>query len=352
MLDRPCPMNSWFEIDMLPGAQGERACDGYGFGQREQRHGERHRAERGPGLKIETRRGQGRQARRQFANRPDRAGIAELQQAIFRGHLAAGREFVKEIAGRACGQHRADHVGPAGEIALDADGRDDGDNSDNRGLPGGVAQMGPHILHDLVEREAARHAVQLEKVLELVGGDNHARARGEADDNRVRYEVDERAEPEQAHGQFDHADKEGERERQDHVMVRSGRRNGTERRGHDQRSRHRRPRNQLPGRAEQRGHDCRDHAGVEAVNRRHAGDGRVGDALREHHERAGQRRPEIGIQGVRVDMRRPAQKRQQAPLPGYCAVTIPSRHRTPTRATLNGACPSVAEDRLRLPGDP
>ena len=182
--------------------------------------------------------------------------------------------------------------------------------------------MGPHILHDLVEREAARHAVQLEKVLELVGGDDHAGARGEADDDRMRYEVDERAEPEKAHGQFDHADKEGERERQDHVMVRSGHRDGTERRGHDERSRHRRPRHQLPGRAEQRGHDCRDHAGVETVNRRHAGDGRVGDALREHHERAGQCRPEIGIQGVRVDMRRPAQKRQQAPLPGYCAVAM------------------------------
>ena len=202
--------------------------------------------------------------------------------------------------------------------------------------------MGAHILHDLVEREAARHAVQLEKVLELVGGDDHAGARGEADDDRVRYEVDERAEPEQAHGQFDHADKEGQRERQHHVMVRSGHRNGAERRGHDQRSRHRRPRHELPGRAEQRRHDCRDHAGVEAVNRRHAGDGRVGDALRKHHERAGQCRPEIGIQGVRVDMRRPAQKRQQAPLPGYCAVASPTRHCTPTRAAFAGGRPSIA----------
>ncbi len=52
--------------------------------------------------------------------------------------------------------------------------------------------------------------VQAEEILDLAGGDEDGRARGEADDHGVRDEVDQHAQPGQAHRELDHSGKKGE----------------------------------------------------------------------------------------------------------------------------------------------
>ena len=70
--------------------------------------------------------------------------------------------------------------------------------------------------------------------------------------------------------------------------------------------------NQVPGRAEQRRDDRRHHRRVQTVFRRHAGERREGDALRQHDDRADQAGERVGAQRVAVDPRPPAQEREQA----------------------------------------
>ena len=64
----------------------------------------------------------------------------------------------------------------------------------------------------------------------------------------------------------------------------------------------------MPGRAEQRRDNRRDHSGVEAVLRRHAGDGGERHSLGQHDERAGEPGDKIVAQVLSIDSIAPAQE--------------------------------------------
>jgi len=63
------------------------------------------------------------------------------------------------------------------------------------------------INQHFVEVRAPRH-LQPEEVLDLAGGDENGGTRGEADDDRVRNEIDQRAQPRQTHRQLNQAGQE------------------------------------------------------------------------------------------------------------------------------------------------
>ncbi len=148
-------------------------------------------------------------------------------------------------------------------------------------------------------------------MLELAGGDEYRGAGGEADDDRVGDEVHQRAETRQPHGQLDGADHEGEGERIYDIFLRSRLRQHAQRREHDDGRGGGRSRDQVAGRAEQGGDDGRNHGGVEAVDRRHAGKGRKGDPLRQNHHGSRQPRDRVGAQRAAIDLRPPTAKRYE-----------------------------------------
>ena len=101
--------------------------------------------------------------------------------------------------------------------------------------------------------------------------------------------------------ELDHADQERQRQHQLHVLGAAGDRQRADGGEDDDRDRRRRPRHQVPRRAPQRGDDRRHHRRVEAVLRRHAGDGGERNALRHQHDAAGQPGDRVGAQRAAVD---------------------------------------------------
>ena len=68
----------------------------------------------------------------------------------------------------------------------------------------------------------------------------------------------------------------------------------------------------MPRRAPQRRDDRRQHRAVEAVLRRHPGQRREGDALRQHDQRADEARRQVGAQRRARDAMAPREKRQSS----------------------------------------
>ena len=77
---------------------------------------------------------------------------------------------------------------------------------------------------------------------------------------------------------------------------------------HDDGDRRRRPRHQMPGRTPHGGHDGRQHRRIQAIFRRHAGNGGKRHRLRHQHQAAGQSGDRIGAQGDPVHHVPPAQE--------------------------------------------
>ncbi len=103
----------------------------------------------------------------------------------------------------------------------------------------------------------------------------------------------------------------------------------------DDRDRRRRPRHEVPARAEQRGDDRRHDGGVQAVLRRHAGDRREGDALRQDDHGADHAGHQVGAGAVPVHPGPPAQERQQ---PGRPRTGCGRRQGWPPGASRSRRC--------------
>ena len=149
-----------------------------------------------------------------------------------------------------------------------------------------------------------------EEGVELRGHDQQRRAGGESDDDRVRDEVDEAPEAREPHRELDRADEHAKREHQRHVVGSAGRGERRDRGEHDERQRVGGAADEMPRRSPQRRDDRRDHRAIEAILRRQPGERRVGDALRQHDERADE--PGLRVRAERRARRSGAARRGTA----------------------------------------
>ena len=163
------------------------------------------------------------------------------------------------------------------------------------------------LLDHHMEMRAARD-VDAEEILHLAGGDQQRGTGGEADHHGMRDEIDQHAHARQAQDQLEQAGEEGQGQHHADELRRAGFGERAHRGEYRDGNRGGRAGNQMPAGAEQGGDDGRHHGGIQAVFRRHAGDGGEGHALRQHDHRAGDAGDQVGLVGVVVDHRPPAQK--------------------------------------------
>ena len=154
---------------------------------------------------------------------------------------------------------------------------------------------------DRQEKAAGVAVRQAEHGFDLAGGDEQGRTRGKGLHDGLGDEVGQIAQPGQPHGHLDHAAEQGDGEDAGHLVggrqprdghaAHRGRADGGEQddgRGVGG------PGGKEAAGAPERRHHHRQHAGVDAVLRMHAGHERVGHGLRHGHGRDRQRRHEIG----------------------------------------------------------
>ena len=156
----------------------------------------------------------------------------------------------------AANHHGDDHVGQLAQITFGEDAGDQRDDAyaQHPGLD--VLNVRAELDQHLMKMGAARH-VEAEEVLDLAGGDENRRTCGEADDDGVRDEVDQCAEPRQTHRQLNQAGQQGECKHQADELrtARFGQR--ADRGKHHDRDCGCRARHQVPARAPQRARQWR-----------------------------------------------------------------------------------------------
>jgi hypothetical protein len=136
--------------------------------------------------------------------------------------------------------------------------------------------------------------VDAEQVGQLVHDDDHRHAGEEAGDDRRRQKLRDPAEPQQPDQRHDHADHHREDADQVDVVGRAGRREAQDADREERRDRRVGADRHLRVGAEQREQHGAGDEGVEAGDRRHAGQARGGELLghRDHQQR--QRREQVG----------------------------------------------------------
>ncbi len=155
-----------------------------------------------------------------------------------------------------------------------------------------MADVGGDIKDERMNRQALGH-VEADEMAGLRNDDENADARREAHDYRMRYEIDERAEPQGSEPQLHQPHHEGKRYGKLHVMGGARFGESGERGGKHKGRCGTGTRDQMPRGAKQRGDNGRHDGGVQPILGRHAGDRREGDALRQHDNGARQSREEI-----------------------------------------------------------
>ena len=175
--------------------------------------------------------------------------------------------------------HRHDHIGQLGNEPLGQNAHRQRDHPDKRDIKIDVAELRDGLFDHYMERCTTRD-IDTEEVLHLASRDQQGGARCETDDHGMRDEVDQHSHACQPQDQLEHAHQKGQRQHHADEFRRAGigqRTHGGEYGDGDSSSR---PRDQMPTRPEQRGDDCRQHSRIQAVFRRHAGDGGKCDPLR------------------------------------------------------------------------
>ena len=170
--------------------------------------------------------------------------------------------------------------------------------------------------------------VHAEEVLHLCREDQARRAGGKAHDDGMRDEVDQRAHPRETHRQLKQAGQKGQREHELDVFGRSRYRQRADTGKNENRDDVGGSRYQVPGRAEQRRDDGGHDGRIEAILRRHSGQGRECHTLRQHDDRPYDPGKRVRPQRAAIDARPPAQQREYAehPVRGSAG----RRHHVPT----------------------
>ena len=161
------------------------------------------------------------------------------------------------------------------------------------------------------EESRSRRDRNAGKIAELGGDDEESRARGEADHDRVRDEVDERPQARDAHRELQQADQQREGQDQLDVDVGTRCRQRRHRGEHDERDRVGRARDLVPRRAPERRCDGGQHRAIEAELGRQAGQRGVRDPLRQDDERADEAGHQVGAQRLAGYAVAPRQERKE-----------------------------------------
>ena len=141
--------------------------------------------------------------------------------------------------------------------------------------------------------------------------DQHGRTRREPDDHRMRHDIHETPRPGEPERELHDAHQESQRDRKLDISRAAG---FSQRREQGQRGEGNGiggPGNHQATGTKQGRHQARDHGRVKTILHGHAGDGRKGKPLRQHDDRVGQTRQQVGTDCARLTpLRRPAQDRQ------------------------------------------
>ena len=164
--------------------------------------------------------------------------------------------------------------------------------------------------------------IQTKEIFNLAGGNQNRCACGKADDDGMGNKIDQCAKASQPHGKLEQSSQKSQRQHQADKLWRAGlcqRANGRE---HNNRNGRGGAGNQMPAGAEQRGDDGWYHCRVQAILRRQARDGGKCHRLRQYDDCAGKTCQCVEFEAALVDLRPPAQKRQQFVKPKRAGVRL------------------------------
>ena len=165
-----------------------------------------------------------------------------------------------------------------------------------------LAEIVDHMVH-LGEEALRLGGGQAQRGLELPRGDEQGRAGGKGHHDRMGDEVGQFAQTGKAHAHLDEAAEQGDAEDVGHagLLGQAGHGDAADAdRAHGGEQHHGDgvggPGGQVAGRAPEGGHDDRQHAGIDAVLRMHAGDEGIGHGLGDGHGGDGERGHEVGAE--------------------------------------------------------
>ena len=235
-----------------------------------------------------------REARR---HRSDRAHAVPFKAEEM--HRESGRDQGDEGGGQAPAHSRQQHQQ-----------RDRGE-SDGERRP--VSRGQPFDELRSARHDAARFDAKAEQHAELAQYDVDGDAIHEADQNRLRQKVGDRAKPQEACADQQDARDEGQRNRERQRLGFTSTGERSNRRSDDRSGRSARTDHQLPGGAEQRVSDHRQRAGIQANDRREADQLRRGHTAWNRHRGDGEPRSQV-VREVGASVAR--ERRQSRSEPG------------------------------------
>ncbi|MNL14417.1 hypothetical protein D3C87_1353540 [compost metagenome] len=158
------------------------------------------------------------------------------------------------------------------------------------------------MRHDRVEQLGHRMAFRLDPkdAAELAGGNDEARGGDEAGNDRMREEIGDKAQPEQAHGHEENARKRGQHDGCAGIIGSALGRNASDGGCRHQRDHGHRPDSQRARGAEDRIGYQRQNGRVEADFGRQPGQQRIGERLRDQHDGHDHRGDEVAGQRLPV----------------------------------------------------
>jgi hypothetical protein len=203
--------------------------------------------------------------------------------------------------------HRDQHAQPgqAGD-ALQTQHQRQRQQRHRHGRQVGVRQVAEHFP-DVGEEGVAAPLGDAEQEVELRQRDDDRRGVHEAQDHRVRDEVDDGAEPERAERELDGADHQRQQQRQLDVLVGERHRQRRQRRRRHQRDDGHRAGGELARRTPERTQDRRHEGDVQPEVHRQPRQLRIGHGLGHQHQRAGDAGDDVAAQHDRGD-REPGEK--------------------------------------------
>ena len=256
-------------------ALAERAARRDGFGEAHQRDAER-----------------GRQECRQHG------GVRPCQGRQPRRHVADGRHAVirqaEQFDGGNPGGHCDQGRGRTREPMLQGDQQADHDRPDSHGRERGLRQ--PLDDGKQVVKQRAFVEMNAEQLRQLIHDDHDADASLEADQHRLRNEIRDEAQPQQSRQDEDGPYQERQRRRRRHQGGRIARARLLKCRRDQDREGGRRADTERTRRAQQGIDQHRQKGRIEPDLNRQAGDGRIGERLRNDDRRHGQPRDGVGPQ--------------------------------------------------------
>ena len=243
----------------------------------------------------------GRRERSEVVVEIERVGQAQRRKAAVDladdGHPFVGE--VERLDGQDAEEDDDERGGDRRRQPAETEQDDQRRETDGEGLPLGVAEVGddvPHLLEEVVAL-----SFDAEELGDLADDDRQREADDEPLQHRLGDEVGEEAEPRQPGDEREESRGEGEQRREGgEILIRPAGGQVGHRRRRQRGGRRHRPDDEMPAAAERRVEDQRGRGGVQADDRRDAGDRGVGQRLGHQHRPDGQPGDDVAAQPAPV----------------------------------------------------